>query len=54
MASMTTSAPGNLPDAPNLQLRAALIARIQLLLASNDWTQQEAPRNTWLSARIRP
>ncbi|SEN79841.1 Predicted DNA-binding protein, contains XRE-type HTH domain [Duganella sp. CF517] len=40
---MTTSDPGNLPDAPNLQLRAALIARIQML-ASNDWTQQEAAR----------
>lgn len=41
---MTTSDPGNLPDAPNLQLRAALIARIQMLLASNDWAQQEAAR----------
>jgi predicted XRE-type DNA-binding protein len=41
---MTTSDPGNLPDAPNLQLRAALIARIQMLLTSNDWTQQEAAR----------
>jgi predicted XRE-type DNA-binding protein len=41
---MTMSDLGKLPIAPNLQLRAALIARIQLLLTSNDWTQQEAAR----------
>ncbi|MEM8513770.1 putative XRE-type DNA-binding protein [Massilia sp. MP_M2] len=41
---MTTSDLGKLPSVPNLQLRAALIARIQLLLASNNWTQQEAAR----------
>lgn len=41
---MATSNPGNLPDAPNQQIRAALIDRIQWLLATNDWTQQEAAR----------
>jgi predicted XRE-type DNA-binding protein len=41
---MATSNPGNLPDAPNQQVRAALIERIQSLLATNDWTQQEAAR----------
>lgn len=41
---MTTSNPGNLPDAPNQQVRAALIERIRVLLATNNWTQQEAAR----------
>lgn len=41
---MATSNPGNLSDAPNQQVRAALIKRIRSLLATNAWTQQEAAR----------
>lgn len=41
---MATSNPGNLPDAPNQQVRAALIERIQTLLIRNGWTQQAAAR----------
>lgn len=41
---MATSNPGNLPNAPNQQVRAALIGRIQMLLIRNGWTQQAAAR----------
>ena len=41
---MATNNPGNLSDAPNQQVRAALITRIRSLLATNAWTQQEAAR----------
>lgn len=41
---MASSNPGSLPDAPNQQVRVALVERIKTLLAINDWTQQEAAR----------
>lgn len=39
---MASSNPGNLPGAPNQQVRAALVERIKALLNVNGWTQQEA------------
>jgi predicted XRE-type DNA-binding protein/uncharacterized Zn-binding protein involved in type VI secretion len=41
---MASRNPGSLPDAPNQQVRVALVERIKTLLATNDWTQQEAAR----------